>query len=88
MTEHQLSEHWVVDATASDGMEAAGLYVFCPIVEGDPGQTEVMVGLSFISSEPPGPLCGIIHEGGEEAAQAWARAHPDLARFVGPAPNV
>ena len=50
-------------------------FPFCPIV-GDPhGDFEVLAGLTVVTDTPPGPLVGIIHPDGHEAARDWCDAH-------------
>lgn len=68
-------ERWVLDATLVDGTEDdIGMYPFCPIAE----DGSVMVGMTFVSSEPPGPFAGVVHFDGQEACEAWCEAHPEL----------
>ena len=48
-------------------------YCFCPY-EAD---GTVVFGLNIIAARCPGNLVGIIHSGGNAAAEAWLEANPD-----------
>lgn len=63
---------WVLDATVSDDEPP---FPFCPIV-GDPlGEFEVLVGLTVVTDRPPGPLVGVVHADGYQAARDWCDTH-------------
>jgi hypothetical protein len=69
-------DQWVLDATMSDPA-GDGVFCFCPL-EGDPeGEFSVITGMNFASDTPPGPLVGIVHEGGPVAVAQWCHEHKD-----------
>lgn len=68
----------VIDASMG---ARGGLFTYCP-VEGDfdSGDFTVVTGMNYIGFAPPdgSTLVGIIHEDGQEAADAFAQEHVDL----------
>lgn len=67
-------EQYILDATM--GCQD-GLFCFCPI-EGDiHGDYSIVLGMNILSSEPPGKLVAIIHEGGQEAVEAFCEEYAE-----------
>ena len=65
-------KNWVIDAT----MELDGGVYFVPIED----DGAVVTGFCVISDECPGKLVGVVHEGGQEAAEQWCAEHPEWAK--------
>lgn len=66
-----LFETWVLDVTNWPHR------VFYPVEQ---DQETVMFGMSLVANRPPAGarVVGILHEDGQEQAEAWARAHMDV----------
>jgi len=61
-------ENWVLDVTYMPDMPP----VFVPYEDGT-----LVLGMNVMSEFCPGNLVGIIHEGGQEAAEKWYAENPD-----------
>lgn len=70
--EQECAERWVIDAAMSD----PPLFAFCPLRE----DGAVLVGMTLVINEPPGPFAGVYHRDGEEAAEAWLEEYADEVR--------
>lgn len=72
-------DYYVLDASFdSDDC----FFCFCPAeVEFEPEFkiTEVVTGLSFLSTQPPegSRFVGVIHQDGQDACEAWCEAHQE-----------
>lgn len=73
-------DKWILDA--SMGWPPC----FCP-VEGDlDGEYSILTGMNYLGDGPPGggKLVAVIHEGGQEACDAFCAAHQaDIDRWLG-----
>lgn len=69
-------DKWVIDATPPYS-PGDGVYCFIP-VEGElgSGNESFVTGMNVVSDKPPhdGEVVGIIHEGGQDAVEAFCKA--------------
>lgn len=65
------NKYWVLDASAHVD---DGLFCFCPI-ESD---GTILTGMNILASVSPGPLSGVIHADGQEAAEEWMQQNAVL----------
>lgn len=74
---------WVIDAI-SDEFAEFGQYVFCPVEMTSEGEiTKIYTGLSLIAEWPEhGEVVGVIHDQGQEAVEAWCKAHPEVMEKI------
>jgi len=54
------------------------MHCFVPVTFGPDGEIDsIVLGMNYITSEPPGRLVGVIHADGQEACDAWCDANQD-----------
>jgi len=59
---------WVLDVTYTPALPP----VFVPYENGN-----LVLGMNVVSATCPGELIGVIHEGGQEAAEKWCAENPN-----------
>lgn len=64
-------DNWVIDATMGCP------FCFCPI-EGDiDGEFSVVIGMNVLGAPPSGKIVAVVHEDGQEAADAFYEEHKE-----------
>lgn len=68
---------WVADVTNHD---AGWPICWCPYER----ETDSIVwGMNLLQDDPPGKIAAVVHEGGQEAVDAWCEVHKEtVARWV------
>ncbi len=76
-----MPDTYVIDATMG---ARGGLLCFCPVKLGEDGSiVSIITGMNFLGSMPVGgKLVAIVHEGGQDAVEAFCERHADLLTNV------
>lgn len=73
---------FVIDATM---YHEDGLFCFIPVEDWDTDAPTFVVGMNLLTSLDgfcQGNLVGVMHEAGQEAAEQWCAAHPEVGAEI------
>jgi hypothetical protein len=66
---------WVIDASMSD--PSKDWWCFVPFED-----DAIIFGMSVLSGDPPGLVIAVVHEGGQDACDAFCREHSEAVERV------